>query len=123
MDTGRETWKRIQELDLLPKRQMEVYLVIAQHGPITAIRVFEIMELSGIGSKIKLSNSASRFTELERKGVIERAGEEINPHTKMPGYKWKITKNLPVKSEKSKRIRCVQCLGRGFIEETQTKMF
>ena len=64
-----------------------------------------------------------RLSELRDSGTVQELGTIICPVTNRKVILWDVTSKLPIKIEKSHRIKCKHCGGKGYVEEVQTKMF
>lgn len=118
--TSIETYRQIKAEGLLSDRRFEVYATVFKHGPMTAGQAS--MQLSGKG-RMWGGNIHARLNELKDFGVMRELGTTICPVTQRQVILWDVTSRLPVKSEKPKRTKCKHCQGKGFTEETQTKLF
>jgi hypothetical protein len=95
-----ETWKRLVDSGMLSERQLEVANGVAKWAPITVKDC--LADLRAAGSTIPW-NSYTRFTELERGGVIKRVGVAYCPETNSPNDLWALTGLIPV--TKVRRIK------------------
>lgn len=119
--TSIETYNEINTNGLLSKRKWEAYDLLFYYGPATSTELTN--KFKETRSLSILGGIHQRLSELERIGVIMEVGKKLNPTTKMMNTLWDVTDKLPIKLEKSKRYRCHICHGKGYIEETQSKLF
>jgi hypothetical protein len=112
-ETSIRVFNQIKEEGILCKRKLQVYQALFDQGPLTQSEVINIFGT-------KLSNSIRpRFAELERMGAIQVTGERVCTVTGRMVLTWDVTKNMPVKVKKPKKIKCEHCNGKGhFIQET-----
>lgn len=103
--TSLEAYTTIVTNGLLFKRRMEVYKLIAEHGPISANDLYRLVKKE-TGTKGNISGWASRFGELEEMGCIEAVGTNTDEVSGKACYQYAITNNLPrlEKKETSKEI-------------------
>lgn len=100
--TSIDAYNHIKKNGLLGKRQWEVYEVLYADGPLTANEVFSKLYQKNIGPTNAASNSAARFSELRRRGVISEVGKKQCSVTGMNAIAWDVTSNLPTKLAKTK---------------------
>ena len=94
--TSLSTYHQIKDEGLLSKLRMQVYSYVFHHGPCTAKQV-----AMGIMGEYKMGGTvSSRFSELERLGVIASAGTVVCPETNRMVTLWDVTKNLPEEPKK-----------------------
>lgn len=116
--TSLDVYRQIESENLLSRMRWIVYKYIFHNGPCTISQTTnafakDIMSLRG-------GTISSRFSELERVGVIKEVGVINCPFTGREVTLWDVTPNLPVKLEKEKRFKCKSCNGRGYHFEQQT---
>ena len=120
--TSIEAFHTIKNNGLLSKRRWEVYEFVFHHGPVTCRQtVKHIAKDKGESVSITYSSYSSRFSELERMGVIREIGTTLDPETNNTVILWDVTDKLPVKPKPSDKIKCTYCNGKGYIE--QGKLF
>jgi len=97
-DTSIQAYYTIRDKGLLPERRFQVYTIIFNHGPITQnetqAEYFKSHRSTNSGT------ITTRFSELERMGVIESIGTR---ECKISGYDalvYIVTSNLPKKLPK-----------------------
>jgi len=115
--TSIDAYNAIKNNGLLSHRRWQVYDILFRLGPLTGREVFNKIE-NGF-----TTHTAARLTELRNLGCISEIGRRICSVTGMEVILWDVTDRLPLKLEKPKRHKCPYCDGRGYFEETQTKMF
>lgn len=116
--TSIEAYREIKENGLLSKRRWQVYDYLFHNGPATARQaVLAISNEFGNNVSIAFGSLATRFCELRRSGVIEEVGTIIDKETKHEVILWDVTKNLPKKIVKPKKIKCTHCKGKGYFEQ------
>jgi len=116
--TSLEAYTQIKESGLLSGRRWQVYDALYHHGPCTASELFYKMRNMRNPSH---SNVTTRLGELRDMGVAYEVRERLCSITGRNVIEWDVTERLPVKFEKTKRIKCAHCDGRGYIEETQAR--
>lgn len=111
-DTSLEAYNTIKENGTLSERRMEVYEYLFHNGPLSQ------MELC-YGLRGKLDRALTpRFSELEHMGCITIVDKRLCKITGNNSTIWDVTKNIPRKIIKPKRIKCEHCNGKGhFIQE------
>lgn len=110
-ETSIEAYQKIKEEGLLSKRRLELYEYVFENGPCTArAAVKELSKKLGQEVAISFSSYAARFSELRDAGVFSEVGETIDTETKHKVILWDVTKNLPVKLNKPRRIDYRQIL-------------
>lgn len=111
--TSIDIYRQIESEGLLSKRRFEVYKVLFDHGPLTATetarRIPNVMDHS----------ISPRFAELLKHGVVREAGLRKCPVTGRNCIVWAVTNRLPIRFEKSKKVKCPHCKGKGFFHESQ----
>lgn len=119
--TSIEAFREIQANGLLSQRRFEVYSVVYHHGPMTSAEAFKILNDQ---SPVKnLTQSRARFTELREIGVFQEVGMRKCSVTGHKAIVWDVTDNIPVKMEKPIKMKCPHCDGKGFVKNTQRKLF
>lgn len=121
--TSIQAYNMIKENGLLSRRRWEVYDVLFRHGPLTANEVFVKLQEENIGPYNAASNSAARFSELRNSCVIYEVRERQCAVTGMNVIEWDVTDRLPLKLEKTKKIKCKSCDGKGYHSYAQAKLF
>ena len=117
-DTSIEVYHQIEAEGLLSALRFDVYKCLFHNGPLTQMETCRKM------ASIRQDRSIMpRFAELEKMGVIKIVGEKECSVTGRKVYTWDVTKNLPLKLEKPVRHECKSCGGKGYFEETQTRLF
>jgi len=100
---------------LITKRRYQVAQLIGQMQPVSANNlVRHTRELGFQGNQTGLN---ARFSELEKQDVIEKCGEVVDSVSKKRNGIYRLTLREPVKLKKPKKIKCVHCNGKGFIEQ------
>ena len=92
--TSIAAYNAIRQNGLLHGLQFLVYCKLAEYGPMTASAVAEMIP----GHRINSINP--RFAELQRKGVVQAAGETLCPVTGRQTVAWEITDQLPTETER-----------------------
>lgn len=113
--TSIDAYNTIKSNGLLSKRKWEVYTCLYEHGPLTQREATDLLKAEG-------SSITPRFAELERLGVIAGVGQKISS-TGMTVDLYDVTDRIPFKAEKSIRHECRTCNGKGYVEESQGKLF
>lgn len=121
--TSIEAYTTIRDSGLLSQRRWEIYDIVFRFGPMTANEAFAKLYKDNLGPHNAASNSAARFSELRDRGVIYEVQTRICKITGMTVIEWDVTDRLPLKLDKPKRHTCQNCKGKGYIEETQIKLF
>lgn len=89
--TSIDAYNKIRSEGLLSTRRFEVYDYIFKHGPCTAKDVIRAKQPPGTSG----GTYTSRFSELERLGVIKDIGTVKCKHTGLSVTLWETTDNLP----------------------------
>lgn len=99
--TSVEAYHQIKKDGTLAGFQLAVYECILNHGPIN------IKGASKILNHIPATTVSTRFSELERFGVLEWVEEKPCSITGRKSNFWKISNNLPSKPKrKEKKEKC-----------------
>ena len=93
--TSIEAYRKCKELGLLSKRRLEIFAVIAHHGPLTAGEIGRCMPEYRSAVSTADRNIHARLTELRDRGVIFERGERECSVTKMRVIEWDATGDLP----------------------------
>lgn len=118
--TSLAAYNAIKENGLLSARRFQVYEIIFKNGPVNCR---QIIEIASKGNVTNTGAFSGRLSELEKLGVIAEHHTGPCPITGHETVFWIATEKLPVKWEKPQRVKCCQCDGKGYIEETQAKLF
>lgn len=114
--TSIAAYHEIENNGLLSKRRCQVYDFIFKNGPVTCRETIKsISSLLGQNVTITYSSFSSRFSELERMGVLTVIGKKLDPDTKHEVMLWDVTSKLPIKLSKPNKIKCTRCNGTGII--------
>lgn len=115
--TSIDVYNKIKEDGLLSKLRFEVYEILFKYGPLTQ------MELCKKTNGVRQDRTyMPRFAELKNMGVLEDIGTKECSITGREVLLWDVTNRLPVKFEKPQRIKCKNCNGNGYHEESQGKL-
>jgi hypothetical protein len=95
--TSIEAYRAIIESGLLPRRRLEVYQFVYEHGPTTIRETWK-----ALGPERTTGSYSTRFSELRDQGVIEEIGERFDPVTGMTVILWDVTAELPKAIERKK---------------------
>lgn len=107
--TSVEAYSTIKESGLLGKRQLEVYEIVYQNGPMTASEAFELLKQKSDLSLRFDSNTHARFTECRDMGLLSEVGERKCKITGRNVIEWDVTANLPQPvSERDQLLRRIQ---------------
>lgn len=117
--TSIEAYNKIKENGLLSKRRFQVYEYLYKNGPCIARQIHK--DLAVFGTNV--SGYMGRLSELRDAGVVAEVGKVVDKETGHKVLLWDVTKNLPVKLEKPKRIKCKVCNGKGYSETQQGRIF
>jgi len=98
--TSIDTYHTILNNGMLSKRRQEVYEEIYQNGPKSIADVRQ--KFRNINPEMSDSSVSTRFSELERLGVIQEVGKKKDERTGNECTLWDVTSNLPIKFEKEK---------------------
>jgi hypothetical protein len=120
-ETSIEAYRTIKENGLLSRRRWQVYECLFEYGPLTRNEISKYLSKNLI--KINSNLVSSRLVELREMGVIVEIKERICSITGMTVIEWDVTKKLPAKIKKPKRMRCKHCSGKGYIEDKQLELF
>ena len=91
-ETSIEAWHAIQHCAWVKKRQLDVYKVLYEHGPMTATVLCTYFPgANGVWKSIQ---------PLKDKGLVREKFKSPCPLTKKLVYWWDVTSNLPVKPTK-----------------------
>ena len=96
--TSIDTYYKILNNGMLSKRRQEVYEEIYKNGPASIADVRQ--RFRSFNPEMSDSSVSTRFSELERLGVIEEVGKKKDERTGNECTLWDITNNLPVKLKK-----------------------
>jgi hypothetical protein len=107
--TSVDCYRIIKENGLLSQRRFQVYNYLFEHGPATQRTAIKSLTGDQRGGSI-----TSRFSELERLGVIETCGTVVDPDTEMRVLLWDVTNKLPIKMHDTTK-KCPTCEGKGYI--------
>lgn len=121
--TSIEAYHAIKESGLLSRRRFQVYDILFHHGPLTAGEVFQLGLQEGTWSRAVKGGICARLTELRDVGVAEEKGTRTCSLSGQKTILWDVTPRLPIKFDKPKKHRCQTCDGKGFIVETQARLF
>lgn len=110
--TSAQAYHQIKEEGLLSKRRLQVYSIIADHGPINCRGIINI---AARGQVTNTGAISGRLSELEKMRVITEAFRDKCPITGHQTAMWMITNRLPVKIEKPDLQTCPTCDGHGKI--------
>jgi hypothetical protein len=122
--TSVDAYHKIKDEGLLSARRWEAYDILFRHGPLTANELLAIAKQEDPSrSWSHLETLTKRLRELCQSGVADEVGTKICSITGMTVILWDVTAHIPVKFEKPKRHKCNACNGRGYIEESQAKLF
>lgn len=121
-DTSIEVFRQIESEGLLSRLRFEVYSFLYKNGPMTC-RELMLAMMRGKSFVIAGGSLSTRFSELERIGVIKNIGVRTCRESGRIAIEWDVTSKLPLKLEKPARHKCKSCGGKGYLEETQTRMF
>lgn len=112
-ETSIEVYNQLKSEGALSRLRWIVYDHIFHNGPVTqrqaVLKLSNRMESNGTFS--------SRFSELEKIGLLQILGKVVCEFTGRKVYQWDVTNKLPIKLEKEKRIKCPHCDGRGYFKE------
>lgn len=93
--TSIEAYRKIESQGLLSKRRLEVYQYVYNHGPVIAKEAWLAIAPNSNSGVI-----TTRFSELQRAGVLEPVGETIDERTGMIAILWDVTDQLPRKVQR-----------------------
>lgn len=97
--TSEEAWDIIKDSPYLGKKQKEAYRLIMEHEPVAQ---FELDQLAAGGRRYD-RNLAKRVSELERRGLVRKAGRKVNPDTGYECYTWETTRKAPTQKFEAKK--------------------
>lgn len=97
---SKAAYDMIKKNGLLTKRKWQVYDYVFNFGPVTQRETWNA--LKGIDGSIIAGSINTRFSELERVGVMQIVGEKMDPLTKHIVSVWDVTDGLPKKEYKIK---------------------
>lgn len=117
--TSIETFKAITESGLVSKLRKEVYIALFECGESTALELYT----ERFKNKYRDHSITPRFSELEKIGIVESVYERPCKISGRNAIVWITNNNMPIKLEKPKRFQCKHCNGKGYSEETQSKLF
>jgi transcription initiation factor IIE alpha subunit len=102
--TSIETYNKIVNNGMIPKKRMEVYKALYEYGSMTSSELFQLK-----GWK---TNQSGRFTELQETGVIQEIGTRACKVTGNKAIVWCTTDNLPISRPKvkTKAMKKTECL-------------
>jgi len=121
--TSIDAYNAIRDNGLLSERRWQVYDVLYDIGPATGGEVFkEFKKRYGITAPTN-SNVTTRLGELRQMTVVMELGVKACTVSGQRVILWDVTANLPLKFEKSKRVKCTHCDGKGYFETQQTRLF
>lgn len=112
--TSVSAFHTIKENGLLSRKRLEVYSIIAKHGPLNCR---QIIEIAAKGTVTNTGAISGRLSELVNLDVIESAFERPCPTTGHVTIFWQITDRLPKKIKKPTQIKCTHCKGKGYFEQ------
>lgn len=110
--TSIETYRKIEAEGLLSKKRFEIYKAIFTFGPVTRSEIAELISHKGYAG-----NVSARLTELRDMSVVEEVGERVCTITNQKVILWDVNKNIPLKLNKSTKIKCQHCKGKGYFEQ------
>lgn len=116
--TSLEAYRQIQSEGLLSRVRFDVYSILFREGPLT---MADIHKRLSSGRSVSGGTYTSRLSELERIGVIREVKRVKCPITGRTATLWDVTDKLPIKLEKSKRLKCKSCNGKGYLETQQAR--
>jgi len=106
--TSLMAYNTIKDNGLLSLRRFEVYDDVFYNGPTTCRQtVKRIAGRKGASVSITYSSYSSRFSELERSGVIEEVGKVIDAETGHLVISWDVTGRLPLTTKATKEEKLV----------------
>lgn len=118
--TSIEAFHEIKANGLLSERRFQVYECLFESGPLTQNECHQLISSDNMITKQSIG---PRFAELERVGVITEVGKRVCSVTGKNCIIWDVTKKLPLKLDKPKKVKCPTCNGKGHTAEQQTRMF
>jgi hypothetical protein len=96
-ETSIEAYHKIEAEGLLSRRRWEVYDFVYKHGPVIVRDAWK-----SIAPGTSTGSISTRFSELERMGVLKEVGQQLDESTGMTVILWDVTENLPREIEKEK---------------------
>lgn len=122
--TSIEVYRKIEAEGLLKNLRWVVYSFLYWNGPMTCREVMTaIRKKNGKSFVIADGSLSSRFSELERMGVVTAVGTRKCRETNNEVTLWDVTANLPAKFEKPDKQKCCRCNGTGYVAHAQGKLF
>lgn len=91
-DTSFRAYKQIKEEGLLGRLRWAVYDCLYKNGPLTQRKTWELITHNGSAN----GGITTRFSELERAGVIKTIGKTNCESTGRLVYLWDVTSAIPV---------------------------
>lgn len=120
--TSIDTYNKIKSSGLLSRMRWKVYDFLYSNGPMTCRELMMAMHLKEKKAFVVAGSSLStRFSELERQGVVQFVRERPCKETGRMSIEWDVTSNLPIKFETPKRLKCNQCNGKGYFERKENE--
>ena len=114
--TSIETYHKIKAEGLLSKKRQEVYDVLFESGPGTAMELRRFFPKGTVDSQIR-----ARLNELRQMGCAYEVRERPCTITGQTVIEWDVTPNLPTKLDKPKKVKCKTCDGRGYHVTQQSR--
>lgn len=121
-ETSIEAYRFVMQCGFVGEKQREIYDVLYRYGPMTSAEVYSII-LRNKPARAAITHTRARFSELRAMGAIEEDGEKICTITGRRVILWKVTTMIPVKFEKPTKHKCKSCNGKGYIQESQARLF
>lgn len=123
-ETSIETYNKIKEEGLLSKLRFDVYEFLFNHGPMTCRELMMAMQTKrGRHFVVAGSSLSTRFSELERMGVVKETQVRPCKETGRSAIEWDVTSKIPIKLEKEKKIDFKNILREVYKEFPKTRKF
>ena len=104
-ETSIKAYREALASGLISNRRAEILKVIAEHGPITSMEVFKIIDDANPEKLVKVGRyNRGRFSELRDMGVIAEVGVRKDKITGFEVTVYDMTGRLPVKLEKTSKL-------------------
>ncbi len=122
--TSLEIYRKIKENGFLTKLEAEVYDCFYEHGAMTTNEMLRnIAQVLGTANYRKIASYQKVVKRLVHRLALMEMGKRECTVTGNSANYFITTDRLPIKFEKPERHKCNACDGRGFIEETQARLF
>lgn len=115
-DTSIEAYRKVQESGYVARWNRLVYNTFYEHGPLTSAECYELMN---VGLSDQCGNVRARVHENRKMDILQELGKRECSVKGNTVYYYDVTDREPKKivKEKSVKIKCNHCKGKGHIDQ------